>query len=59
MEPKFVYLLFSLMKRLNDPKIINITVLKNFRLNYHLFFENVNLAKFMLMVLNENFEDRI
>ena len=57
-EPHFIYLLFTLLKKLKDPKIINITVLKNFRLNFHLFFENVNLAKFLIMLLNENFEER-
>lgn len=59
LEPHFIYLLFTLLKKLKDPKIINITVLKNFRLNYNLFFENVNLAKFFIMLLNENFEERI
>lgn len=54
-EPHFIYLMFTLLKKLKDPKIINITLLKNFRLNYHLFFENVNLAKFMIMLLDENF----
>lgn len=59
LEPHFIFLLFSLMKKLSDPKIINITVLKNFRLNYNLFFENVNLSKLLLMLLRENFEERI
>jgi len=58
-NPHFIYLLFSLMKRLSDPKIINITVIKNFRLNFHLFFEDVNLAKFLLMVLNDNVIEKL
>lgn len=59
LEPSFIYLFFTLLKKLKDPKVLNITVLKNFRLNYHLFFENVNLAKFMIMLFDENFSERI
>ena len=55
MNTHFIYLLFSLMKRLSDPKIINVTVLKNFRLNYNIFFEDINMGKFLLMLLNEDF----
>lgn len=59
MNPNIIYLLFTLLRKIKDVKVINVTFLKNMKKNYQDFFENINFAKFFLMLIKQDFLDRL
>ncbi len=54
----FIYLLFSFLRKIKDVKVINITILKSLRASFGEFFQNVNLAKFLILLIKKNCEER-
>lgn len=58
-NPNIIYLLFTLLRKIKDVKVINVTFLKNMKKNYSDFFENINFAKLFLMLIKQNFLDRL
>ncbi len=51
-EPNFVFLLFNFVSKIKDEKVINITFLKNVKDNFSECFNNVDMAKLLLLFLH-------
>jgi len=55
----FVYLLVGLLKKINDQKVTNITILKALKSQYEAFFNSVDIAKLVELLFSNEIPDKL